>query len=126
MQYVRPDVCMVGGITAAKKVAALAEARHVGVIPHNPLSPVSTAACLQIAAGVPNFAIQELPLGEDRAPKKDAFSMAYSYDGRGFLDIPTAPGIGVELLPDATEAAPRREWGPIVARLHVDGSVVDQ
>jgi galactonate dehydratase len=126
VQYVRPDVCMVGGITAAKKVAALAEARHVGVIPHNPLSPVSTAACLQIAAGVPNFAIQELPLGEDQFPKQAAFSMAYSYDGQGFLDIPTAPGIGVELKPNATEEAPRREWGPIVARLHVDGSVVDQ
>jgi galactonate dehydratase len=110
-QYVRPDVCLVGGITAAKKVAALAEARHVGVIPHNPLSPVSTAACLQIAAGVPNFAIQELPLGEEQFPKQGAFSMAYSYDGQGFLDIPTAPGIGVDLKPNATKAAPRRDWG---------------
>ena len=50
VQYVRPDVCMCGGITGAKKIAALAEARHVGVVPHNPLSPVSTAACIQIAA----------------------------------------------------------------------------
>jgi len=126
VQYVRPDVCMVGGITAAKKVAALAEARHVGVIPHNPLSPVSTAACLQIAAAVPNFAIQELPLGEDRYPKQAAFSMSYAFDGAGFLDIPTTAGIGVELKPDAVENVPRRPWGDIVARRHVDGSVIDQ
>ena len=39
VQYVRPDVCMCGGITGAKKIAALAEANHVGVVPHNPLSP---------------------------------------------------------------------------------------
>ena len=47
-QYVRPDVCAIGGITTAKKVAAIAEAHDVLVIPHNPLGPVSTAACLQI------------------------------------------------------------------------------
>ena len=43
-QYVRPDVCAIGGITTAKKVAAIAEAHDVLVIPHNPLGPVSTAA----------------------------------------------------------------------------------
>jgi len=50
VQLVRPDVCIVGGIPGARKVAALAEACHAGVVPHNPLSAVSTAACLQIAA----------------------------------------------------------------------------
>ena len=71
VQYVRPDVCIVGGISATKKIAAAAEARHVGVVPHNPLSPVSTAACLQIAASVPNFSLQEYPTGEDVPPKSD-------------------------------------------------------
>ena len=42
--YVRPDVCLCGGLSGSKKVAAMAEAQHVKVIPHNPLSPVSTAA----------------------------------------------------------------------------------
>ena len=68
-QYIRPDVCLCGGITQAKKIAALAEARGVMVVPHNPLSPVSTAACIQLAAAIPNFAIQEYPLGEDSVPK---------------------------------------------------------
>src|ERR1051326_3805504 len=44
VQYVRPDVCMCGGITGAKKVAALAEANYVGVVPHNPLGPGDAAA----------------------------------------------------------------------------------
>lgn len=125
VQYVRPDVCLVGGITAAKKVAALAEARHVEVVPHNPLSQVSTAACLQIAAAIPNFALQEFPLGETEHPKRDMLDVHYSYDGAGFLRIPTVPGIGVSLREGAEERIPPaiRE---ISTRLHVDGSVVDQ
>ena len=59
VQYLRPDVCLCGGITGTKKIAAMAEAHDAWIVPHNPLSPVSTAACLQIAACIPNFAIQE-------------------------------------------------------------------
>ena len=71
VQFVRPDVCMVGGLSHAKKIAALAEAFHVQVVPHNPLSPVSTAACIQLAACIPNFALQEYPVGEDVPPKSE-------------------------------------------------------
>jgi galactonate dehydratase len=125
VQYVRPDVCMCGGITGAKKIAALAEARHVGVVPHNPLSPVSTAACIQIAAAVPNFALQEYPIGEDVPPKSEIVKSAIKHDGRGYLIIPDAPGIGIELAPDAAEKHPyRMRW--VGTRLHADGSVVDQ
>ena len=125
VQYVRPDVCLVGGITGAKKIAALAEARHVGVVPHNPLSPVSTMACLQIAAGAPNFALQEYPTGEDMSPKVDMVDAAAEHDGEGFLKIPTRPGIGIDLKPGAAENVPftPRE---VVTRLHKDSSVMDQ
>ena len=125
VQYVRPDVCMCGGITGAKKIAALAEARHVGVVPHNPLSPVSTAACIQIAAAVPNFALQEYPIGEDVPPKSEIVKSTITHDGKGYLIIPDAPGIGIELAPDAAEKHPyRMRW--VGTRLHADGSVVDQ
>ena len=124
VHYVRPDVCMCGGITHAKKIAALAEARHVGVVPHNPLSPVSTAACLQLAACIPNFALQEYPLGEDRPPKSEMVKGAARLEN-GFLVIPDAPGIGVELAEDAPERYPYR-MREVETRLHVDGSVVDQ
>jgi galactonate dehydratase len=115
----------VGGISGAKKVAALAEARHVGVVPHNPLSPVSTAACLQVAACIPNFALQEYPIGEDRPPKSDMVTGIPRHDGHGFLLIPDMPGIGVELKPDAIDKCPAKPR-EVLARLHVDGSVVDQ
>ena len=126
VQYVRPDVCAVGGITGTKKIAAMAEANHVGVVPHNPLSPVSTAACLQVAACIPNFALQELPRGEDEAPKTDMFSGIPVHDGRGYLLISDQPGIGIELKPDAVEKAPPRIWGEVVNQLNEDGSVAHQ
>jgi copper homeostasis protein CutC len=46
-----------GGLTPSKKVAAMAEANYCKIVPHNPLGPVSTAACLQLDAAIPNFAI---------------------------------------------------------------------
>ena len=67
-QYIRADVCLAGGLTHCKKIAALAESYHVGMIPHNPLSPVSTAACVQLDACIPNFTLQEYT-GEDSPPK---------------------------------------------------------
>jgi galactonate dehydratase len=124
VQYVRPDVCMAGGITHCKKIAAVAEAHHVGVVPHNPLSPVSTAACLQLAACIPNFALQEYPLGEDRPPKTEIVKSAVKLE-QGFLIIPDAPGIGIELAEDAAERHPYRPR-EVATRLAIDGSVVDQ
>ena len=124
VQYVRPDVCIAGGLTHSKKIAALAEAQYVGVIPHNPLGPVSTAACLQLAACIPNFAIQEYPLGEHEPPKSEIVKTPLQVED-GFLLIPDGPGIGIELADDALERFPEtpRE---VETRLHVDGSVVDQ
>jgi len=124
VQYVRPDVCMAGGLSHCKKIAALAEAHHVGVVPHNPLSPVSTAACLQLAACVPNFAIQEYPKGELEPPKSEIVKTSLEVEN-GFLIIPDTPGIGIELAEDAAERFPYKPRR-IVTRLHVDGSVVDQ
>ncbi len=125
VQYVRPDVCLAGGITHTKKIAALAEANYVGVVPHNPLGPVSTAACLQIAACIPNFALQEYPKGETEFPKNVIVKEPLKIEN-GFLIIPDAPGIGIELAEDAQEKAPPRTHGAINVRLGVDGSVVDQ
>ena len=124
VQYVRPDVCMAGGLTHAKKIAAIAEAHYVGVVPHNPLSPVSTAACLQLAACIPNFTIQEYPLGELEPPKSEIVKTPLQLQD-GFLTIPDAPGIGIELADDAAERYPPvpRE---VETRLATDGSVVDQ
>lgn len=124
VQYIRPDVCMAGGLTNCKKIAALAEAHYVQVVPHNPLSPVSTAACIQLAACIPNFALQEYPRGEHEPPKSEIVKTALKLEN-GYLIIPDTPGIGVELAEDAQERHPYRPRG-LKTRLHEDGSIVDQ
>ncbi|MBM3190638.1 MAG: mandelate racemase/muconate lactonizing enzyme family protein, partial [Chloroflexi bacterium] len=124
VQYVRPDVCLAGGLTHSKKIAALAEAHHVGVVPHNPLSPVSTTACVQLAACIPNFALQEYPRGEWEAGKREIVQAPLQVE-KGFLIVPDAPGLGIELAEDAAERYPYRPR-EVRTRLHVDGSVVDQ
>ena len=144
MSYVRTSVCICGGITGAVKIAHIAEAHGAEIVPHNPLSPVSTAACMQVAAAVENFAIQELPnhygesatqrytstREEENANKKKSFSQADMVTWvpeveNGFAKISTAPGIGIDLVEGIEEKFPfkRRK---INTRLHVDGSIVDQ
>jgi galactonate dehydratase len=122
-RFVRPDICLCGGLTHAKKIAALAEAYHVGVVPHNPLSPVSTAACVQLDACIPNFALQEYT-GEDRPPKSTILKQPLRREG-GYLIVPDAPGIGVELDLDVARSLPP---APKVfdTPLHEDGSVADR
>ena len=95
VSYVRPDVCLCGGLSGSKKVAAMAEANHVKVIPHNPLSPVSTAACVQLDACIPNFALQEYT-GEDKPPKSDLFVEPLEMIN-GYLTVPEGPGLGIQI-----------------------------
>lgn len=124
-EFVRPDLCTMGGISAARKVAAIAESHYVGVVPHNPLGPVSTAACLQLDACISNFSIQEFPSfyesGSDALMMKEPFSVR-----DGYIDIPEKPGIGIELVPDLERIFPERwEDRGFECQLAFDGSVKD-
>jgi galactonate dehydratase len=124
VHYIRPDVCLCGGLSHSKKIAAVAEAHNAQVVPHNPLSPVSTAACIQLAACIPNFALQEYPSAERKPYLSEIIKSTVKLEN-GFLIIPDSPGIGVELADDAQEKYPYRP-GEFVARLNSDGSVMDQ
>jgi len=73
----------------------MAESHHIKVIPHNPLSPVSTAACVQLDASIPNFALQEFT-GEDKPPKCDLIENPIKLD-EGYLIVPEEPGLGITL-----------------------------
>ena len=124
VQFVRPDVCICGGITGARKIAAMAEAFGVEVVPHNPLSAVSTMACLQIAASAPNFAIQEYPLGQEEPPQSVILKPAPKAEN-GFLLFNETPGIGIELVEGAAELYP---YAPRTRKTlrKADGSIFDQ
>ena len=58
--YARVDVCNIGGLTEAKKVAGWAEAHYIDLMPHNPLGPICTAATVHLGAAVTNFSWLEV------------------------------------------------------------------
>ena len=121
--YVRPDLCLCGGLTGCKKVASMAEAHHVKVIPHNPLSPVSTAACVQLDACIPNFALQEYT-GESEPPKSELLVEPIKLKD-GYLIVPEGPGLGIELNEEAIAKYPFKDK-VLETPLGIDGSVADR
>ena len=121
--YIRPDVCLCSGLTGSKKVAAMAEARHVKVIPHNPLSPVSTAACIQLDACIPNFALQEYT-GEAEPPKSELLVEPLQLE-KGYLIVPEGPGLGIALNEEALRRHPVQDK-VLDAPIGYDGSVQDR
>ncbi len=106
--YARLDVCNVGGFTAARKVAALAEAYYVDIMPHNPLGPVSTAAAVHLCVTVPNFSLLEYNWAVREQPQ-DLFPKALQLEGDRF-PLPLEPGLGVELNEEALSKYPFRYW----------------
>lgn len=132
VEYARVDVCLCGGITGAKKVAAMAEAHNVMVVPHNPLSPIGLAACLQLDAAIPNFAIQEYATGFE-ANVLVSQQQHLGYDivdevpipHEGFVTIPTRAGIGIDLVADPESIRPALSKA-VAMRRHRDGFVFDQ
>jgi len=120
--YIRPDLCLCGGLTGCKKVSAMAEANHVKVIPHNPLSPVSTAACVQLDACIPNFALQEYT-GESEPPKNELLVTPLELKD-GYLTVPEGPGLGIELNEDALSMPENPKL--LDTPIGFDGSVQDR
>ena len=103
-----PDVCNCGGILELKEIAAMAEPYHVGMAPHNFNSTtLGLAATIHASAGMPNFLITEYfvnfePIGKEIA--HPAFEVEDSY-----IRLPTAPGLGIDLVEDALSRFPYQE-----------------
>ncbi|ADE53106.1 Mandelate racemase/muconate lactonizing protein [Coraliomargarita akajimensis DSM 45221] len=102
-QYARIDVANVGGLTEAVKVAAMAEANYIDVMPHNPLGAVCTAASVHLAAAIPNFSWLE----SRQSPAEDLVTNdeticpnPLKLDGSR-IPVPNTPGLGVEINEEA-------------------------
>ncbi|MCY3549161.1 MAG: mandelate racemase/muconate lactonizing enzyme family protein [Candidatus Poribacteria bacterium] len=120
-QYVRPDVGLAGGITHCKKIAALAEAYHSAVVTHNFLGPLITAASLHLDTSIPNFITQEYTKG-DESEDFAVYKVAYQREG-GYIPIPDAPGLGIELDDSLIEQNPFQPMNTGTTPLREDGSV---
>ena len=106
-----PDVCNVGGILELKEIAAMAEPYFVVISPHNFNSTtVGLAATIQVSAAIPNFLITEYfvnleELGRDIA--KNPFEVK-----DGYIQIPDAPGLGIDLDEERLAAYPYKPFPP--------------
>ena len=94
VNYARIDLCIVGGITEALKITHWAETHYIDIVPHNPLGPVSAAACVALCMASTNVGVQEMPrrLGSyatDLFPKQIEWEDGYAW-------CPDEPGMGVD------------------------------
>jgi galactonate dehydratase len=97
-RILQPDVSRTGGITAMKKIAAMADAQYVTFAPHNPNGPVCTAASLHVAASSPNFLIMEE--GNTRVEEyKDIFTGGWKATLAEWK-VPDSAGLGVDFSPE--------------------------
>ena len=120
MDYCRVDLGIVGGLTEAKKVAGWCETHYIKLATHNPLGPISTAACLHLNLSSPLVGVQEQPRKPGTA-LMDVVPVQMDW-ADGYLLPPTRPGLGVEFDREAAKAHPfqmaelphlRREDGSI-------------
>ena len=121
MDYCRMDLCIVGGITEARKIAGWCETHYIHLAPHNPLGPVCTAASLQLCLASSLVGVMELA----RVPGtvlSDAFPLQVPF-ADGHLQVPEGPGLGVEIDEEAAAARPYKEMeGRSVGYQRDDGS----
>jgi galactonate dehydratase len=124
--FARIDVCNVGGLTESMKVAGMAEAHYIDLMPHNPLGPICTAATVHLGAAVPNFSWLELRVtpGESGNRYDDAiFPNQLKLQGTG-IAVPDVPGIGVEVDEEYIKQQSFKFWeAPHLRRR--DGSVTN-
>ncbi|GIT19615.1 MAG: mandelate racemase/muconate lactonizing enzyme family protein [SAR202 cluster bacterium] len=97
--YIRVDICNVGGITEAMKVAGWAEAHYIDLMPHNPLGPICVAATAHLAMAAANFSWLEIreSAGESTGfYSKEVFPVQPEVTP-GRVTVLDRPGLGVEV-----------------------------
>jgi galactonate dehydratase len=131
VDIIQPDLSHAGGILEVRKIAAMAEAYDVALAPHCPLGPLALGACLQIAACTPNHAIQEISLGiHYNVGGHDLLNFCSNKEALtpvdGYLPIPEAPGLGIEIDETAVREADkdRHRWRNPIWRIK-DGSFAE-
>lgn len=107
LDYVQPDVTFCGGMTVARKVAALAEAANIGFVPHTWTNGIGLVANMHVAAAAATGGLLEFPWDPPGwvPDARDAMlARPLDIDPDGFVDLPSSPGLGIELDWDAIHA----------------------
>lgn len=120
----QPDICHCGGLSEAKKIAAMAETVGVGVAPHNPLGPIAGAAALHFAVSTPNHVIQEEMVGAVPWYGDVVDGPIRMVDG--CWQVPDRPGLGIEVDERVARSHPfQQEVMHATNAVLEDGTIVD-
>jgi mannonate dehydratase len=123
IDYIRCDLGHIGGLTEAKKIAAIAEPYGVKTAWHGPgdIAPVVHAANVHLDLAIPNFGVQEMVFFPD--PVREVMPGGPRYED-GYLVVDDTPGLGCDINEEAAKQHPyQRSYLPVVRRM--DGSVHD-
>jgi D-galactarolactone cycloisomerase len=101
LDIIQPDVTKVGGLSEQRRIGWAAEDRGIQLIPHGWNTAVGLAADLHLASALPGTDLVEYISGS--AYIDDLVTDPWELDDKGFLQIPTRPGLGVTLDPEALE-----------------------
>ncbi len=123
--YVQPDLAHCMGFTGGRKIAAIAEAAHMGVCPHNPMGPVAGAVALNFDVATTNFVIQEEVVGI--VPWFEEICATYPLTlVNGGWAVPTVPGLGIEIDEKAAAKHPfEQEIIPAMESVLADGRIAN-
>ena len=107
------DVSWCGGIGEAKKIATMAEARHLPVAPHDCTGPVVFTASTHLSINAPNALVQESVRAYYTGWYKELLTDLPTITD-GHVSPPEGSGLGTELLPDLRE---RPDAHPLTSKL---------
>ena len=93
------DLSWCGGLSEARKIAAMAEVWHLPIAPHDCTGPVVLAAWTHLSLNAPNALIQESVRAFYRTWYRDLVTALPMVDD-GYITVPPGPGLGLELAPD--------------------------
>jgi len=97
LDLIQPDVCRAGGITELRRIAELADVFGVAFAPHISIgSAIHFAASAQVAAALPNLPVMEYWWGTN--PLGNAILRSPLELADGCLKVPTAPGLGIDII----------------------------
>ncbi|MBT7079640.1 MAG: mandelate racemase/muconate lactonizing enzyme family protein [Chloroflexi bacterium] len=93
---INPDICNTGGILEISQIAAMAQPHYIGVSPHGYNSTsIGLAAGVHASANMPNFLIYEYFVNVEEVCS--SFTSGYLEPHNSYIELPTAPGLGVEI-----------------------------
>lgn len=118
------DITHCGGLTEARRIAALCEAHRLALAPHNPQGPVSTAASLEFGFSQPSYIICET-VHADVPWRSDVVQEGFTVEPQGRLVRPnTRPGLGITINEAEVKKHPFQQELPQRV-FYRDGSVGD-